>query len=123
MSDEPIYSMLSGKAYTWSGINWFGESDYNGDPLPPSIPFSVAGTEDGVNYYTGTINFQSGPEENMITTSVYYLYRTTYSEGEGTWEIRIDNMVGFGPPTSHQFWSGTPTSTPPLSGWSNGSLS
>lgn len=105
--------------FCWSGHN--EGTDYNNNQYPP-VTFSVAGTEDGVDYYTGTMNFQTGPEEWMIETRVYYLYRTTFGESQGTWEIRKDTMVGFGPPPSYQFWSGTPPSTPPLSGWSNGSL-
>lgn len=123
---EPIYSMLTGKGtgFIWSGFS--GETDYFGNPFPP-VTFTVAGTADGVNYYTGSTSAQTGPESYMISTIYYYLYRRTndpeyFPEGGGDWQIREDNMVNYGPPASYIFWTGTPSSTPPLSGWSNGSL-
>jgi hypothetical protein len=86
----------------------------------------AAGTFDGVDYYTASFSVQTGPEAYMISTIYYYMYRTT-ADGEpyGMWEIREDQTPANGnqgPPLSYIFWSGTPTSTPPLSGWSNGSL-
>jgi hypothetical protein len=140
-NDDPIYSVLNGKAaYTWSGFN--GETDYNGNPLPQSLAFSVAGTFDGVDYYSTSFNVQTGPEAYMISTIGSIMYRrtsdTVNNDGEpyGMWEIvqgytsfsgpyePIPNQAGgsYGPPLSYIFWSGTPPSTPPLSGWTNGSL-
>jgi hypothetical protein len=112
-----------GGGYLWSGFN--GGTDYNGDPYPQSLAFSVAGTFDGVDYYSVSINVQTGPEAYMISTIVYYMYRTTHDETFGTWQIREDTTPSNsnqGPPFSYIYWYGTPTSTPPLSGWSNGSL-
>lgn len=125
-NDGPIYSMLNGKPgdYCWPGNN--SDSDYNNNPYPP-VTFTVAGTADGVDYYTGSINVQTGPEAYMISEIVYYLYRVTFPseyfpDGYGNWQIRKTNMDDFGPPDAFYQWYGTPTSTPPLSGWSSGSL-